>query len=86
MNDSYIMPYAVLPDKFTPVKIKKLNYCRNYLGVTTVLDITLADGRTLDPHFRLGNKSLYSSKTNNYKQKNANQIRKPGRSGLNIYN
>eukprot|EP00957_Ditylum_brightwellii_P069729 5295423-Ditylum_brightwellii.AAC.1 len=33
---------------------------RIYLGVTTVLDITLADGRTLDPHFRPGNKSLYS--------------------------
>ena len=63
INNNYIMIYKVLSDKFTLVKIKKLNYCRIYLRVTTVSDITLADGRTLDPYFRSRNESLYSSKS-----------------------
>eukprot|EP00957_Ditylum_brightwellii_P149672 11397946-Ditylum_brightwellii.AAC.1 len=34
---------------------------RLYLGVTMLSGITLADGETLDPHMRSGNRSLLSS-------------------------
>eukprot|EP00957_Ditylum_brightwellii_P207120 15351567-Ditylum_brightwellii.AAC.1 len=50
-------------------ELKKLNYFRVYLGVTTLSDIMLADGTTLDPHMRPGNLSLYSSSSKQLKAK-----------------
>eukprot|EP00957_Ditylum_brightwellii_P020545 1548995-Ditylum_brightwellii.AAC.1 len=54
---------VVQSNEFTPIEIKKINYCREYLCVTTLVNITLADGCTLDPHMRSGNLSLFSSTT-----------------------
>eukprot|EP00957_Ditylum_brightwellii_P067543 5127800-Ditylum_brightwellii.AAC.1 len=42
-------------------KICTLSYCRLYLQATTVADLTLADGATLDPNFLSGQCSLLSS-------------------------
>eukprot|EP00957_Ditylum_brightwellii_P126829 9668070-Ditylum_brightwellii.AAC.1 len=52
INDRHIMTMVVQSNEFTPIEMKKINYCREYLGVTTLADITLADGCTLDPHMR----------------------------------
>eukprot|EP00957_Ditylum_brightwellii_P097334 7413427-Ditylum_brightwellii.AAC.1 len=52
---------VVQSNEFTLIEIKKINYYREYLGVTTLADITLADDCTLDPHMRSGNISLFSS-------------------------
>eukprot|EP00957_Ditylum_brightwellii_P105206 8019269-Ditylum_brightwellii.AAC.1 len=54
---------AVQSNEFTPIEIKKINYCRECLGVTTLANITHVDGCTLDPHMRLGNILLFSSTT-----------------------
>eukprot|EP00957_Ditylum_brightwellii_P075346 5725585-Ditylum_brightwellii.AAC.1 len=54
---------VVQSNDFTLIEIKKINCCREYLGVTTIAGITLADGCTLDPHMRSGNISLFSSTT-----------------------
>eukprot|EP00957_Ditylum_brightwellii_P130685 9969751-Ditylum_brightwellii.AAC.1 len=61
LNDRYIMTTAIHSSTFTPLELRKLNYCRVYLGVTTLSDMMLAGGRTIDPHMRSGNISLYSS-------------------------
>eukprot|EP00957_Ditylum_brightwellii_P018644 1400590-Ditylum_brightwellii.AAC.1 len=42
----------ILSNEFTLIEIKKINYYREYLGVTILADITLEDGCTLDPHMK----------------------------------
>eukprot|EP00957_Ditylum_brightwellii_P158102 12034589-Ditylum_brightwellii.AAC.1 len=61
VNDIHIMRAAIQLNQLKPHKLKRVNYWQLFLGVTTVSDITLADGVTLDPHIRLGNISLLSS-------------------------
>eukprot|EP00957_Ditylum_brightwellii_P042358 3207205-Ditylum_brightwellii.AAC.1 len=60
---------VVLSNEFTPIKIKKINYCREYLGVTTLAGITLTNGCTLDPRMISGSLSLFSSITTLLKAK-----------------
>eukprot|EP00957_Ditylum_brightwellii_P206812 15350109-Ditylum_brightwellii.AAC.1 len=60
-HDQHIMPIVINSNAFKLHEIKRINYCRLYLGVTTLSDTTLADGETLDPHMRSGNISLLSS-------------------------
>ena len=55
------MSTVINSNAFKPHKIKHINYCRHYLGVTMLSNITLADGETLDPYMRSGNISLLSS-------------------------
>eukprot|EP00957_Ditylum_brightwellii_P109998 8390656-Ditylum_brightwellii.AAC.1 len=56
---------------FSPLELRKLNYCRVYLGVTMLSDNTLADGSTLDPHMRSSYVLLYSSSIMQLKAKQA---------------
>eukprot|EP00957_Ditylum_brightwellii_P199182 15183397-Ditylum_brightwellii.AAC.1 len=72
---------VVQSNEFTPIEIKKINYCREYLGVTTLDDITLADGCTLDPHMRSDNLSLFSSTTTLLKAKQQH----PNRTGWKLW-
>eukprot|EP00957_Ditylum_brightwellii_P058930 4469245-Ditylum_brightwellii.AAC.1 len=60
-HDQHIMSTVIHSNAFKPHKIKHINYCRLYLGVTTLSDITLADDKTVDPHMKSGNISLLSS-------------------------
>eukprot|EP00957_Ditylum_brightwellii_P011709 884514-Ditylum_brightwellii.AAC.1 len=69
INDRHIMTMVVQSNEFTPIEIKKINCCREYLGVTTMADITLVDGCTLDPHMRSDNILLFSSTTTLLKAK-----------------
>eukprot|EP00957_Ditylum_brightwellii_P124936 9524349-Ditylum_brightwellii.AAC.1 len=71
VNDCHIMNAVIHSQQFTAIEIKKINYCCLYLGVTTVSDITLADGYTLDPHVKAGNKSLLSSSSKQLQSKQA---------------
>ena len=43
-NDSYIMDHVLDHEKFTPANIKAINWCRMYLGVVTISDMTNANG------------------------------------------
>eukprot|EP00957_Ditylum_brightwellii_P053426 4048985-Ditylum_brightwellii.AAC.1 len=71
VNDCHIMNAVIHSQQFTVIKIKRINYCHLYLGVTTVSDITLADRYTLDPHMKAGNKSLLSSSSKQLQSKQA---------------
>ena len=61
INDKYIMPRVVESGKFKDKDIQRINYCRIYLNVTTIVDVTLACGKKLDPHMYKGDRSLLSS-------------------------
>eukprot|EP00957_Ditylum_brightwellii_P051652 3916818-Ditylum_brightwellii.AAC.1 len=69
INDRHIMTTVVQSNEITLIKIKKINYCKEYLGVITLAGITLVDGCTLDPHMQSGNLSLLSSTTELLKAK-----------------
>eukprot|EP00957_Ditylum_brightwellii_P121808 9288920-Ditylum_brightwellii.AAC.1 len=61
MNDEHIMTKVIQSGKFKDKDIQQINYCRIYLNVTTVADVTLASGKQLNPHMYKGDRSLYSS-------------------------
>jgi hypothetical protein len=48
-HDEYIMDIAMDTKKFKPSQIRRINYCRMYLNVTTLSDITNATGDIIDP-------------------------------------
>eukprot|EP00957_Ditylum_brightwellii_P021670 1633686-Ditylum_brightwellii.AAC.1 len=50
INNQHIIAPAIDSNTFKPHKIKRINYCRLYLGATTLSDVTLAGGVSLDPH------------------------------------
>eukprot|EP00957_Ditylum_brightwellii_P048148 3654833-Ditylum_brightwellii.AAC.1 len=50
-HDDYIMDIILESKKFTDNEVCTLNYCQLYLQATTLADLTLADGATLDPQF-----------------------------------
>ena len=62
-EDKQLMDVFITSGTFTPGEIVKLNYCRLYLNVHTVADITLADGLTLDATMQKGTVSLLSSRS-----------------------
>eukprot|EP00957_Ditylum_brightwellii_P091381 6957697-Ditylum_brightwellii.AAC.1 len=51
-HDQLIMSTVINSNAFKLNEIKCINSCRLYLGVTTLSDVTLANGETLDPHMR----------------------------------
>lgn len=65
-HDCYLMDTVVAHEQFTPKQIHLIHYCRWYLQVLTLLDITLAHGTYLDPAISQGTKSLLSSHTGLY--------------------
>jgi hypothetical protein len=62
-NDQYIMDIILQSNQFKPAEVRRLNYCRLYLNVVTLADITKPNGFDLDPCLLEGNVSLYSSST-----------------------
>eukprot|EP00957_Ditylum_brightwellii_P096574 7355284-Ditylum_brightwellii.AAC.1 len=47
--NQHIMSTVINCKAFKLHKVKHINYCRLYLGATTLSDITLVDGEILDP-------------------------------------
>ena len=43
------MEMVLANPKWKPIEIKRINWCRLYLNVTTLSDITNAQGHKIDP-------------------------------------
>jgi hypothetical protein len=56
-GDSFIMDYVTQHPQFQPGQIKRVQYCRLYLGVTTVSEICNAAGTAIIPALYKGDKS-----------------------------
>ena len=48
-NDLFLMDVVLQSGKFKPAQIKRVNYCRLYLGVLLLSDIVNANGEAIDP-------------------------------------
>jgi hypothetical protein len=62
-HDSFIMDHIIASKKFTEAEIRKLNYCRLYLGALTIADLATSAGDRLDNAKLQGTTSLMSIKT-----------------------
>jgi hypothetical protein len=60
-NDKYIMDVILDSGIFSSKQIRYINYCRLYLNVITVSDISLANGIDMDMSMVKGNPSMLSS-------------------------
>jgi hypothetical protein len=61
-NDQYIMDIAIQSGKFKPNHLRPLNYCRLYLNVTTIAEITNATGTAIDQAMFNGSRDATQSK------------------------
>jgi hypothetical protein len=61
VHDFYLMDAIMASTTFTQAEVRRLNYCRLYLGALTAADVTDATGTTLDRSKLHGNPSLMSS-------------------------
>ena len=72
VNDVFIMDVAISSKKFGPAALKRINYCRMYLNVLLLSDITTPNGKYIDPAAYEGNRrALHSEATG----QNVNQTR-----------
>ena len=62
-HDRHIMDMVLHSNQFTPKDIRLINYCRLYLQVVTLSDITTADGIELDSSMLCGTRTRLSSHT-----------------------
>jgi hypothetical protein len=62
-HDQYLMDLILQSTRFTPQEVRRLNYCRLYLQVVTLADISKPNGEDLDPCFLQGTSSLQSGCT-----------------------
>jgi hypothetical protein len=76
-HDFYLMDAIIASKQFTPKELCKINYCRLYLQVLTLSDISIAGGARLDPYFLKGTRGPMSSTT---KLHHVNQARPNARS------
>ena len=63
INDHHIMDLVIQSQMFAPKEVRLLNYCRMYLQVVTLSDITNATGQDLDLTMLNGTCSRLSSQT-----------------------
>jgi hypothetical protein len=63
LHDRHIMDMVLQSPHFTSKDIRLINYCRLYLQVVTVSDITTAEGTGLDPTMLIGTRTRLSSRT-----------------------
>ena len=66
-HDSYIMDHILDSKRFSNAEIKRLNYCRQWLQVQTISDITQASGTRLHLEFFNGRHTLMTPATTNLK-------------------
>jgi hypothetical protein len=62
-HDFHIMDRVLDSGKFKPREVRLLNYCRLFLGVTTISDVPTANGKDIDRTMFLGTPSLLASQT-----------------------
>eukprot|EP00957_Ditylum_brightwellii_P148369 11295427-Ditylum_brightwellii.AAC.1 len=63
VNGEHIMTHVITSGKFKEKDIQRINYCQMDLNLTTIADVTLANGKHLDPLMINSTMSLYSSKS-----------------------
>jgi hypothetical protein len=63
-HDSYLMDHILQSNHYTAAEVRKLNYCRLYLNVVTVSDITQPNDNSVDPSFYTGHLAASSSRPN----------------------
>jgi hypothetical protein len=63
VRDCHIMDLVLESTQFSTKEVCMINYCRLYLQVVTISDITLPDGIFLDPTMLRGSSSRLSSRT-----------------------
>jgi hypothetical protein len=80
-HDKYIMEIAIQQGKYKPHQLRRINYCRMYLNITTISEITNAKGDMIDPAMMNGNKESTISKA---KWQGVNQ-QKPDRVSWNLW-
>jgi hypothetical protein len=61
-HDQHLMEVAIQLKIFKPSHLRKINYCRLYLNVSTISDIANANGDMIDPAMYEGNKDQTMSK------------------------
>ena len=67
MYDVHIMDMILNANQFKDAEIRRLNYCRLYLGATTLSDLTHITGLRLDFSKLEGRPSIYSSVTQRHR-------------------
>jgi hypothetical protein len=70
-HNFHIMDRVFKSGRFKPRKACMINYCRLFLGVTTISDLASADGQEIDRTMFLGNPSLFAGQTKWMKAKQA---------------
>ena len=61
-HDLYLMDCILQCNHYSPAEVRRLNYCRLFIGAVTVSDITLPCGTYLDVHKTHGQSSPSSSR------------------------
>jgi hypothetical protein len=56
-HNIYLMDVILASGRFKSTDIAQINYCCLYLQAVTLSDLTLGDGRHLDPPMRIGRPS-----------------------------
>ena len=56
VHDAFIMDMAINSKKFGPTALRRINYCRMYLNVLLLSDITTPNGQRIDDAAYLGNR------------------------------
>ena len=72
VNDVFIMDIALEMGRFKPVELRRINYCRLYLGVTLLSEITTAGGNRLEPSMYWGNPPAHISTATYHKVTQSN--------------
>jgi hypothetical protein len=61
VHDRAIIDVVISSNLFTPTECKIINYCRMFLRVHSIADLTLAGGKHIDPSLLALDPSLLSS-------------------------
>ena len=62
-NDGYIMDLLMASNHYTPVELRKFNYCRLFLNVTTISDVAKPCGTTIDASLLDGTPPCFRSRS-----------------------
>jgi exonuclease III len=63
IHDEYIMDLVLASKKFTAAEVRRINYCRLYLQVVTLSDLTTIAGDRMDMSKSCGNPNIESSES-----------------------
>ena len=62
-QDSFYMDHIIASGKFRKHELQKINFCRLYLNVVLVSDMSAADGKTLRKDYYDGSFTIYTPTT-----------------------